>query len=82
MLWLSGPICIAMFVLLPETSADTILLRRARRLRKLTGRDDLYSQSEIDQAYMSAREIVANALFRPWEINILDPAVVTFPMLQ
>ncbi|KAL7912399.1 major facilitator superfamily domain-containing protein [Trichoderma velutinum] len=76
MLWLSGPVCIAMFVLLPETSADTILLRRARRLRKLTGRDDLYSQSEIDQAHMSAREIVVNALFRPWEINILDPAVL------
>jgi MFS transporter, DHA1 family, multidrug resistance protein len=77
MLWVSAPVCIAMFISLPETSADNILLRRARRLRKLTGRTDLFSQSEIDQSNMTTKQITFNALIKPWEINILDPAVVS-----
>ncbi|KAH7310701.1 major facilitator superfamily domain-containing protein [Stachybotrys elegans] len=76
MMWLSAPICIVMCISMPETSADNILLRRARRLRKVTGRDDLFSQSEINQAHMTAHEITINALIKPWEINILDPAVL------
>lgn len=36
-LWLSGPILIVMILFLPETSTPNILLRRAQRLRKLTG---------------------------------------------
>jgi DHA1 family multidrug resistance protein-like MFS transporter len=66
-----------MFMSLPETSAANILLQRARRLRKLTGRSDLKSQSEIDQANLSTREVVFDALIKPWEINLLDPAVVS-----
>src|SRR6187402_463250 len=50
MLWLSGPIFLLMFISLPETSAANILLRRARRLRKILDNDKLKSQSEIDQA--------------------------------
>jgi DHA1 family multidrug resistance protein-like MFS transporter len=76
-LWLSGPICLLMVFFLPETSADNILLRRARRLRKLTGKAALKSQSEIDQSHMSAREVAFDALIKPWEINALDPAVVS-----
>jgi DHA1 family multidrug resistance protein-like MFS transporter len=79
MLWLSGPVCIAMLLTLPETSADNILLRRARRLRKLTGRNNILSQSEVDQTHMTAKQITLNALIKPWEINILDPAVVCHP---
>lgn len=61
---------------LPETSSDTILLKRARRLRKLTGRHDLASQSEIRQKEKTARQIAFDALIKPWEINALDPAVL------
>jgi DHA1 family multidrug resistance protein-like MFS transporter len=61
---------------LPETSADNILLRRAQRLRKLTGRTDLKSESEIKQAQFSPRQIAFDALIKPWEINILDPAML------
>ena len=67
---------IVVLLSLPETSADNILLRRARRLRQLTGRSDLKSASEIKQAQMSPRKIAFNALIKPWEINILDPAVL------
>ena len=65
-----------MFISLPETSADNILLRKARRLRKITGRSNLLSQSEIDQAGMATKDVAYEALIRPWAINALDPAVV------
>ncbi|KAF4950754.1 hypothetical protein FSARC_13098 [Fusarium sarcochroum] len=61
-LWISSPILILMFVLFPETSEANILLRRAKRLRILTGNACLVSQSEIDQRHMT--------------ITIRDPAVL------
>ncbi|OCL02965.1 MFS general substrate transporter [Glonium stellatum] len=76
LLWLSGPTLLMMFIALPETSSDTILLQRAKRLRALTGRTDLKSESEIKQSQISARRITFNALIKPWEINILDPAML------
>ncbi|KIX07376.1 uncharacterized protein Z518_02029 [Rhinocladiella mackenziei CBS 650.93] len=76
LLWLSSFTFVLMFAALPETSSDTILLRRAQRLRALTGRTDLKAESEVRQAKMSPRAIVFNALIKPWEINILDPAVL------
>ncbi|KAK2799383.1 hypothetical protein FQN50_008489 [Emmonsiellopsis sp. PD_5] len=75
-LWLAGPIFILLFLLLPETSSDTILLRRAARLRKLTGNKHLKSQSEIKQAQMSASDIAVATIWRPVQIMLLDPAVL------
>ena len=65
-----------MLISLPETSSSNILLRRARRLRKVTGNGNLFSQSEIDQVGMNAGDIAYEALIKPWQINALDPAVV------
>lgn len=65
-----------MFISLPETSSDFILLYRARRLRILTGRSDLRAESEIRQSHMSVGDIAWDALVKPWQINILDPAVL------
>ncbi|KAF8863389.1 MFS general substrate transporter [Acephala macrosclerotiorum] len=76
MLWLSGPVFLLMFFSLPETSPATILLQRARRLRKSLEKSNLKSQSEIDQAHMTAKERAFDALIKPWEINALDPAVL------
>lgn len=76
LLWLSAPVFVLLFSLLPETSSDNILLRRAARLRKLTGDVNLKSHSEITQEQMSAKEMVVDHLIKPWEINILDPAVL------
>ncbi|KAL9087906.1 MAG: hypothetical protein Q9165_006468 [Trypethelium subeluteriae] len=75
-LWFSGPTLLVMLACLPETSSDAILLQRAKRLRKSTGRFDLKSSSEIKQSQMSSRKIVFDALIKPWEINILDPAML------
>jgi DHA1 family multidrug resistance protein-like MFS transporter len=76
MLWLSAPIWLVMLCFLPETFAPNILLKRAQRLRNLTGKAQLKSQSEIDQSNMSGKEVAFDALIKPWQINALDPAVV------
>lgn len=78
MLWLSAPILVCFFFLLPETSSSTILYRRAKRLRELTGNHRFLSQVEIDQAKMklSFKGIVYNAIIKPAQINALDPAVL------
>lgn len=74
--FLAGPVYLVLFALLPETSADAILLQRARRLRKLTGNQNLRSQSEINQSKLTLSEIVSSNILRPFQINALDPAVL------
>lgn len=76
LLWLSGPTCVLVLFCLPETSHDTILLRRARRLRKQTGRDNLRSASENKQVDIRLSRVAYDALIKPWQINALDPAVL------
>lgn len=76
LLWLSSFSFVLMFLSLPETSADTILLYRARRLRALTERSDIKAKSEIRQSKMSAAETAYQALIKPWQINALHPAVL------
>ena len=75
-LWAAGPTFLLMFMLLPETSTPNILLRRARRLRKLTGDNRLMAQSEIDQKNMKAGKILVDAIIKPMEITIKDPAIL------
>lgn len=77
-LWLlviaSGLSTSLIFLLLPETYAPTILLHRARRLRKLTGNDKIKSQGEIDQANLTATQLLEEALARPF-ILAFEPVV-------
>ncbi|KAF3035916.1 hypothetical protein E8E12_003686 [Didymella heteroderae] len=75
MLWMNGPIFLSLFFFLPETSSANILLRRAKRLRKLTGNQNLKAQSEIDQANLSASAIATEALWRPFQLMLLDPSI-------
>jgi DHA1 family multidrug resistance protein-like MFS transporter len=74
--WASSPVFILMFLLLPETSSPTILLRRAQRIRKLTGDPRFMSQSEINQRNMKVSSVVVDALIKPLEITLKDPAVL------
>ncbi|KAK7036777.1 hypothetical protein VNI00_011443 [Paramarasmius palmivorus] len=75
LMWISAFAIVFLSLLLPETYEATILLKRARRLRKLTGNNQLRSQSEIDQAAMSKREIAYDALIRPF-VLAMEPAVL------
>ena len=74
-LWIAGPVFIVWFLFVPETYAPNILLRRANRLRALTGDSRLRSQSEIDQRGLKPSKLALDALVKPFEITIKDPAV-------
>lgn len=74
-LWLAGPVFLCMLFFLPETSSQNILLRRAQRLRKLTGDSRLKSASEIEQAKMNPKDLAFDALIRPIQLIVMDPAI-------
>ncbi|KAL7783170.1 major facilitator superfamily domain-containing protein [Trichoderma afarasin] len=76
LLWLSAPMTVLLLLTLPETSSDTILLRRATRLRSITRCDNLKHESETRHSHLSPREVAYQALIKPWQINALDPAVL------
>ncbi|GES60596.1 major facilitator superfamily domain, general substrate transporter [Aspergillus terreus] len=75
-IWASAPVFLLMFFFLPETSTSTILLRRASRLRRIFKDDRFMSQSEIDQRNMRISDVTVDALIKPIEITIKDPAVL------
>lgn len=75
-LWMAAPTFIIMFLFMPETSSGNILLRRAQRLRKLTGNPNFKSQSEIDQGSKKFKDIAWEQLVKPIEISVRDPAVL------
>lgn len=49
---------------MPETSHINILLRRAKRLRQITGNKELKSQGEIQQAEMKPKDVAQMTLVR------------------
>ncbi|KAJ3491609.1 hypothetical protein NLG97_g5564 [Lecanicillium saksenae] len=75
-LWMSGPIFAVMCFFLPETSEANILLRRAQRLRKLTGNTKLLSRSEVRERGLTFGSVFFDAVIKPIEIMIKDPAVL------
>ncbi|KAJ8075596.1 hypothetical protein PM082_021226 [Marasmius tenuissimus] len=75
LMWISAFALGFLSIFLPETMAENILLKRAKRLRKLTGNPHLRSQSELDQAAMSKKEIAYESLVRPLLLTT-EPAVL------
>ena len=74
---MAAPVVLLMFVALPETSSSNILLRRARRLRTLTGNTRLKAQSEIDQGSLKIGAVIIESIVRPTEISVKDQAVLS-----
>lgn len=75
-LWMSGLIFVVMFFFLPETSSKNILLRRAERLRKRTGNQRFLAPSEISEKGFKFQSVLVDAIIKPVEISIKDPAVM------
>ncbi|GFG20186.1 caffeine resistance protein 5 [Aspergillus udagawae] len=75
-LWGAGPVFAIMVVFLPETSAPTLLHKRAKRLRKSLGTQNLMSQSEIEQRRLKPMAIAVEAIIKPLQISVKDPAVL------
>jgi len=57
----------------PETSSNTILLKRAKRLRKRTGNENLKSESEIQSSQMTGKDIAMMTLVLPIWMSISEP---------
>lgn len=74
--WLAGAAFALIFFCLPETSGPTILYWRAHRLRQATGNKKLRAQSEIDEQHINKNEVLFNALVRPAQMFLQDPAVM------
>ncbi|KAK3116490.1 GTPase-activating protein [Teratosphaeriaceae sp. CCFEE 6253] len=75
LMWLSGFCLVFLFFLLPETSANNILVRRTRRLRKITGDDKLICEAELMGEAMTGKDIVMMSIVRPISLNFQEPMV-------
>jgi len=73
LLWLSGFASILMILFLPETSSANILYRRSRRLRKLTGRNDLKCEPELEGEQMTPKDIALMCIVRPFSLTFTEP---------
>ncbi|KAJ6531380.1 major facilitator superfamily domain-containing protein [Mycena vulgaris] len=74
LLWITSFAVVFLSFFLPETYEPTILLRRAQRLRKLTGNPELRTATERNEESQSAREIVYESLVRPF-VLAKEPAL-------
>ncbi|EME87996.1 Benomyl/methotrexate resistance [Pseudocercospora fijiensis CIRAD86] len=75
LMWLSAFCLVFLFFCFPETSANNILLRRTRRLRKITGNEKLICEPELMSEQMTGKEILLMAAVRPFTLNFMEPMV-------
>jgi MFS transporter, DHA1 family, multidrug resistance protein len=76
LLIISGPIYLCLFLFVPETSGPTILYYEAKRRREETGNGELMSEAETKQKDLKVGSLLWNALVKPWEMNLKDPALL------
>ncbi|PPJ59651.1 hypothetical protein CBER1_01184 [Cercospora berteroae] len=75
LMWLSAFCLVVLFFLLPETSANNILVRRTKRIRKITGNDKFTCEAELMSAQMTGKDIALISLVRPFTLNFTEPMV-------
>ena len=73
---ISGSSFLVLSFFLPETYGKTLLYRKAKRLRALTGNENITSEGEIENSKLSFSELALDTLWRPIEISILEPVVL------
>ncbi|RLV88038.1 Multidrug resistance protein 1 [Meyerozyma sp. JA9] len=80
MMIISGVCFLVLGFLLPESYGKTLLRRKAQRLRALTGNDSIMSEGEIENKNMTARELAIDTLWRPFEIALTEPVVLSIDL--
>ncbi|KAJ7709033.1 major facilitator superfamily domain-containing protein [Mycena rosella] len=75
LLWISAFSLVFLCILLPETNGPTILLRRAKRLRALTGNPELKTATERTEESETVGELVYEALVRPF-VLAMEPGLM------
>ncbi|KAK6460547.1 multidrug resistance protein 2 [Scheffersomyces coipomensis] len=73
---ISGTCFLVLGWTLPETYGKTILYRKAERLRKLTGNQNITSEGHIENSKLTPRELAIDLLWRPIQITLLEPMVL------
>ncbi|CAG5187872.1 uncharacterized protein ALTATR162_LOCUS11811 [Alternaria atra] len=76
LLWMAAPVFLLFFFFLPETQPTTILLHRSARLRALTGNANIRTQTEIDRKGTKFSATLFDAIIKPLEICVKDPALL------
>ena len=76
MLIASGPVYLLYLTTIPETSGLTLLHYRAKRIREQTGDNNIKSEAELKRKHLTVGSLVWDALLKPWEMNIKDPALL------
>lgn len=76
MLAVSGGMLVLMIVFLPETSAQEILMRKARRLRKETGDPNIVAPGDVVAHTQTVKGILKMMFYKPIEITIMEPTVL------
>ncbi|KAJ6486795.1 major facilitator superfamily domain-containing protein [Mycena sanguinolenta] len=74
LLWLTSFSVVFLSLFLPETYGPTILLRRAQRLRKLTGNPEVRTAAEREEESKSASSVMYESLVRPF-VLAKEPAL-------
>ena len=76
LIWLSGFCLVVLVFTLPETSANTILLKRARRLRKITGDSRYKSQADLLTESMRFKDVATASFYRPFQLCFTQPILI------
>ncbi|KAF7349177.1 MFS general substrate transporter [Mycena sanguinolenta] len=74
LLWITSFAVVFLSLFLPETYGPTILVRRAQRLRKLTGNPELRTAAEREEELKSASSVMYESLVRPF-VLAKEPAL-------
>ncbi|QLL33089.1 hypothetical protein HG536_0D06120 [Torulaspora globosa] len=80
LMWLASALLIVLVLFFPETSEESILYRRATRLRKITGDDRYYTAKARSEDELSIKEVAVIALYRPFKIIIKEPIVLALDL--
>ncbi|CAL5874688.1 uncharacterized protein PFLUO_LOCUS8989 [Penicillium psychrofluorescens] len=72
----AGPTYLLLLATVPETSGLTILYYRAKRLAEQRGDPTIKSEAQIKKEHLNFNALLWDALIKPWEINIKDPALL------
>lgn len=75
LLWISAFTFVLLFFCLPETYGPNILMRRARRIRRITGDSEYKSESELEMSEIGTTDLVFEAIIRPFQLCFGEPIV-------
>ncbi|SCU85356.1 LAMI_0C10968g1_1 [Lachancea mirantina] len=78
LMWLCAVTSIILIFFFPETQQENILHRRACRLRKATGDARYYTKQERADSLVTFKDLLLDALYRPFKIMASEPAVLAF----